>query len=638
MPTHASKAKRRPRSPDRDLPKLAPAPQRRWIAPLLLTIVTLAALAPVCASEFVMWDDNLNVTKNPSFNPPTLAAIAEFWTRPFLDLYIPVTYCVWGMLAAVAQVSLPDSNGVRLNPYIFHTANLLLHLTAALIVYALLRRLIGKIWPALAGAMLFAIHPLQVEPVAWVTGLKDVLSGMLTLAALWEYVCFADERDNALSSKTRRVHYALALLCFVLAVLSKPSAVIFPLAALVLDRWMLRRPWRKILFAIVPLLLVSIGGMILTRIFQSITKPADGGRILLRPLIATDALAFYLYKLVFPWKLGVHYDRAPLAAIHHGWIYYTWIVPAAVAVTLIVLRKRIGWLAPAALLFVIPLAPVLGLVPFSYQRFATVADRYVYVAMLGPALAIALALARIGRGRIWIVITAVVLALFAGRSVMQTLVWHDNSTLFHRALETNPRSFLAYNHLAGQLLVERHLDEPPEAVLNRIAQAREYSQRAIDLAPDIPDGYLTLGLACDMTNDETGAIAAFRKAVELQPDKADSLHALGGALAKEGKFAEAEPLLRRAIEVNPRFAQAHLNLGLLLSQKFGVRNEEAFRETELAVRLDPSDPRAHVNLATFLAIRGAHDAALSHLKTAIQIDPTLPQAQMLQRQLRAQGH
>lgn len=197
MATHAPKTKRRPSVRGPENPPRKSWLDNQWLPLVFLIIATFAVFAPVCGSEFVAWDDNLNVSKNPSFNPPTIETVAEYWKGPYLDLYIPVTYTIWGLLAAVAQVSVPDAMGIRLNPYVFHTANLLVHLTAVLAAYALLRRLIGRQWPALAGAMLFAIHPLQVEPVAWVTGLKDVLSGMLTIAALWQYVCYADERERS---------------------------------------------------------------------------------------------------------------------------------------------------------------------------------------------------------------------------------------------------------------------------------------------------------------------------------------------------------------------------------------------------------------------------------------------------------
>ncbi len=362
-----------------------------WLVWLLLVVTTLVVFAPVVSSKFTTWDDNLNVSKNPWFNPPTTDSMLEMWRHPVYDLYIPLTYTVWGILASLAELPVPDSDGMQLNPAVFHVANLLVHLSAVLMLYALLRHIVGRRWPAAAGALLFAIHPIQVEPVAWVTGMKDVLSGALSIASLWQYVLYANAERHGLSFQRRRIHYGISLATFVLALLAKPSAVMVPAAAIVLDAWIMRRSWPKVWRAVAPMLVISAGWMLHAKMVQTVAAPADGGRAWLRPLIATDTLAFYLYKLIFPLRLGFHYDRAPLTVIQHHWLYYTWIFPAAVAGVLVVFSKKLSrfLLLPSAALFVVGIVPVLGLVPFAFQRYATVADRYLYVSMIGPALALA---------------------------------------------------------------------------------------------------------------------------------------------------------------------------------------------------------------------------------------------------------
>jgi hypothetical protein len=149
---------------------------------LLLAIVTVITLWPVCTAEFTSWDDTSAISKNPTMLPPTRHSLEVWWTQPTADLWIPITYTTWGAIAAIAQV--PGDAGPSLNPYIFHAANLLLHVLAVLVVFELLEILIGKHWPAAAGAALFALHPVQVEPVAWAAGTKDVLYGLLALVAI----------------------------------------------------------------------------------------------------------------------------------------------------------------------------------------------------------------------------------------------------------------------------------------------------------------------------------------------------------------------------------------------------------------------------------------------------------------------
>src|SRR4051812_38443706 len=229
----------------------------------------------LCVAEFTTWDDYYTVQHNPRFDPPTLEKVARFWPpvlsaktaaarngenltgRAFganervrvnhvFGLYMPVTYTVWGVLAAVAQTR-DESGALVLNPWVFHSANVALHAASALVAFALLRRLVGRDWPAAAGALLFGLHPVQVEPVGWVSGMKDVLCGLLSLVALWQYVEFAicdrrfaigeegvafipfDRQSQIANRKSQIFHYLVASLGFLLALLSKPSAVTVPL-------------------------------------------------------------------------------------------------------------------------------------------------------------------------------------------------------------------------------------------------------------------------------------------------------------------------------------------------------------------------------------------------------------------------
>jgi Tfp pilus assembly protein PilF len=629
MTTRVSKRKH-----DRKAKPIAAAPawhEREWLILLLLAIATLAVFAPACANEFLFWDDNLNVWKNASFNPPTISSVLAFWKGPFLDLYVPITYTVWGVLSAVAMMPTRDSRGSQLDPYIFHTANVLVHVAAVLLAYAILRRLVGKKWPAAAGAMLFAVHPLQVEPVAWVTGMKDVLCGALSLAALWQYIVYAHMDRDGVQGNRRWRHYATAMLFFALAVLAKPSAVTIPALAFALDLGLIRKTWKKAIVELSPMFVLAAVAVVMSIKFQTVIEPADGGHTFLRPLIATDTLAFYLYKLVFPWWLGVQYNRAPLTVIRAGWLYLTWIGPAAVIAVALIFRRTAPWALVAAAIFILAIAPVSGIVPFSFQQYATVADRYVYVAMLGPALALAAGLAALAtrRCRATAIIVSLALLAISIRSFAQTFVWHDNKTLFNNALAVNPRSSLAYNYLAGELAIDVVPDETREAAMLRITRAKYLAERAVELAPTNPDGYLTLGTMFNMMGDLNGATQAFAKAAELAPTKSEALDSYGGALAAQGNpdnLPQAEKLLRRAIQINPRLAKAHLNLGVLLSQLRGSKDPDVFEQIEQAVRLDGGDVDAQTNLAKLYIDRHDRYHALEHVTIALQIDPNNPKA------------
>src|SRR5688572_11068636 len=196
----------------------------RWqsaIAVLLLLVATAAVFGRVCWHEFTWWDDQMTLHHNPRYNPPSGPKIAETWLKPVDGLYVPVTYSYWGALAYAAELRQTDAFGIHLNPRVFHAGSLVLHLASAVVVFSILRLLCGHVWAALGGAMLFALHPVQVEPVAWASGAKDLLCGLLSLCAIYQYILYA----RAETARKRWTYYVSGGVILVLAMLSKPLAM-----------------------------------------------------------------------------------------------------------------------------------------------------------------------------------------------------------------------------------------------------------------------------------------------------------------------------------------------------------------------------------------------------------------------------
>lgn len=600
-------------------------PKSSWQIGVVLAI-TLMTFAPVCRNGFLHWDDPINVAKNARLNPPTLARVALFWCEPYLELYIPVTYTAWSGLAAIAWMPEPDASGYSLRPIVFHLANLAVHLGSVAVVYCLLRRLIGRPWPAAAGALLFATHPLQVEAVAWITGMKDVLAGFFALTAIWQYASYADPRPPIASPIRRGVHYFIALFAFVLAILSKPSAIVVSLACIVIDRAIFGRPWKKAIEAAAPLLVVAVALAIYqVKVVQTVTAPADQGRFWLRPLIAGDSTAFYLWKLAWPARLGFNYDRTPQSIIDSRAIYVTWIAPAALLALVFAHRARFRLLLPAATLFIVGLVPVLGLVPFGYQQYSGVADRYVYVAMLGPALALTALLNRWAgaslSSRRWIGIALGLVFLVLGiRSFMQTRVFRDDRSFFTHGLEVDPKSTAALDGLA--------LDD---ARRRNFPEALDYAERAVELERDSSGVYIVLADILDQQGDVAHANSLFQQLVDRTSGDPDALRGLGATLCEMGRFDQAEPHLRQAIHLNMEDAEAHQFLTTVLLRQ--NRLQEAETETIRAYAMDPGNSRAQAHLARYLEQHGQHAAALRHARIALKISPDLPEVQNIFREL-----
>ena len=487
------------RSLDRARARAAPA----WAVPILLVAVVLTFL-PVCRHAFVAWDDERTIQENPRIQHPTLENVGYYWSHPHLGLYIPVTNTVWSAVACVAQLRGPGIEAGTLDPRIFHAVSLATHALSALLVYALLRRLVKLPWPALAGAMFFALHPLQVEAIAWASGLKDLLCGTFSLLALWQYVLAADAQ---LATEKRRIHYAAAILAFALAMLSKPAAMVTPALALVIDRMILGRQWRPALKAAVPCLALAVPCAVWTKLFQPGTNLVHVP-LWARPLVAADALAFYVYKLFLPVRLGLDYGRTPAFVLSHPGAYLTWLGPALVAAALVLWRRhpaaRAG--AAAALLAAVAVSPMLGLTPFAFQTVSTVADHYVYLSMLGPAFAVGWAFAHVPiekptAPRNVGMVAVAALALLAIRSADQMRFWQDTPALMRHAIEVNPRSWPAYTNLANceyergrTLLLEAALAkedgnsagaaEAQAAAESRLREAEGLFDRALELYPD----------------------------------------------------------------------------------------------------------------------------------------------------------
>jgi tetratricopeptide (TPR) repeat protein len=572
----------------------------------LLILVTCAVFWPVCTFKFVDWDDYENVARNPAFNPLTVHGLIRFWQRPYLDLYVPVTYSGWGLICVPARLDAPEGPGIWLDSRWFHAANLLIHLASTLIAYHLLKALCRRRWPAWAGAMLFAIHPMQVEPVAWVTGMKDVLSGLFSVLSLWQYVLFAGRiLPDQPETRRRRVHYWVATGALVLAILSKPSAITIPLAAAALDRLVLRRPWRTIAVALSPWFALAAGGAIITLIGQR--SPVVDAGTADRPLLAAHALGFYLRQVVIPLRLMVAYGT-PREILSYRWLPLTVLTPIAVVWAVWLLRRRAPWLVAATIVFVAGLLPVLGLVRFDFEQFSLVADRYVYIAMLGPALALAFLLT-LGRWRAVIAAGCTVWLVFlAVRAGNRIYAWRDTATLFENELRANPNSALAYNKLAIEALHAGKLDE-----------ALRLANKAAALRPGESMAYITIGTVLRIRGNTEGARAMLERAWSVGRSDPVALVDLAGLLVEKKDFKRAAGLCEEALAIQPDAAPAHNCLATILAYQHQLG--PALQEAQTAVQLDPMSPQMHLTLGLLLRDTNQPEAAAAEFEAVRRLSP-----------------
>jgi len=358
--------------------------------------------------------------------------------------------------------------------------------------------------------------------------------------------------------------------------------------------------------------------------------------------VAGDALAFYLQKLVLPIHLGIDYGRRPEWQIHEAALYWRWLIPVVVLTGLVGFKDRRVWLT-AAFVFVAALSPVLGLVPFAYQDVSTVADRYVHLALFGPALACAWILKNHWRPNFIGVASAVCVALAVG-SFLQTSTWRNDEALYQQALRINPRSFVTIYNLAVPKLEagdvqnalpmleqsRRLMPRNPKVnlmignalmELGRSSEAIAHWRRAVHTTPNVAEIHNNLGRALLEGGDLDGAIQHFRGALKLAPTVALVRCNLAGALEQRGQLAEAEAECLRCLQKEPAMADALALLGKIRVRQ--GRLDDGLRHLHRALDRSPDSAAVHFCLGIAYSRAGNARGAEARFREALRIRPGL---------------
>ncbi len=579
-----------------------------WLLAGVLALVTILAYQPVWRAGFI-WDDDKYVTDNPLLTAPDgLWRIWFSFNSP--SQYFPLAYTVfrlehwlWG-----------------LNPAGYHWVNLLLHVANALLVWRLLWRLgVPGAWLA---AAIFALHPVQVETVAWITELKNVLMLFCLLLALLAWVEFI---DGKIGLKWR--FYALALVGYALALCAKTTACTLP-AALLLILWLKAQPitWRR-LAAVTPFVALGVGMGLLTMWWERYHQGTEGKVFALglmeRMLVASRAVWFYAGKLLWPVNLTFSYPRWTISAANpggYGWLLAT----AGVAVVIWRVRRLAGRGVEVALLFfVMTLAPVLGFIMLYTFLYSFVADHYQYVACLGPVALVSAGLAHWAWGwqrrKPWLeglVCAALILGL-GTLTWRQARMYQNAETLWQATLRRNPACWMAHINLGNILVQQGRTDEA----------IRQY-QTAIGLQPDDADNALAhycLGAALDQKSQTAEAIREYQEAIRLKPDYVPPHNNLGNSFLNTGRIDEAIVQYEETLRLQPDYAEAHNNLGVALVKQ--GRSDKAISQYQDAIRFKPDYADAHNNLGVALGRKGLMNEAIRQFQEALRLKPDYANAQ-----------
>ena len=597
----------------------------QWGIPIIVVVMTVAAFYPALQNKFVNWDDYKNIVENPHYRGLGWANIRWMFTSFHMGHYQPLTWVTLGM----------DYVLWGMNPFGYHLTSLILHAATAVAFFFLARELLSlatgsaekplAVWAGAAvSALVFALHPLRVESVAWATERRDVLSGLFYTLTILAYLY------SWKSDKLRGGWYWVAWVLFLCAILSKSITVTLPAVLLLLDIYPLRRLggrngwwsettrtvyWEKLPFALLSVVAAAVAFFPHALIDDMASLERLG--VLERLTVSVYGLWFYFWKTVTPFKLSPLYELPSQAELWTLPFMLSYVVVILAIALALGLRRRLPGVGIAGLAYSATLLPVLGIFHNGPQ---IVADRYSYLACMGWAV-----LAGAGGQYFWqasvdgrihkrtfLLGSWLAAALLFGLGLLtwrQTQVWHDPERLWNYVLSTTGESLFARNNLGNAL-----------AVQGRFEEAIDQFQRALRIDPNDPDATYNLGNALAQQGNFEVAGKQLQHALEINPGNAMAAYDLGNVRARQGRFEEAIDQFQRALKIDPRLTRAHYNVGSLLSQQGKL--DEAITHFRQVMLLAPEDGRPPYHLGQIFSRQGKFDEAIRHYRLALRIDPS----------------
>ncbi len=585
-----------------------------------LALAVIIAFEPVRHNDFVNYDDDQYVTESPHiYGGITADSVLWAFTVPHYYMYHPLT----------SLSHMLDCELFGLNASGHHLMNLLFHLANTLLLFAVLKTMTGRTWLSAFVAAAFALHPLQVESVAWASERKNVLSTFFWLLTIVAYIRY--------SARPAVGRYLLVVLTTACGLLSKPTAVTLPFSLLLLDFWPLHRirwPAKKspddlsrpkyktssilrLITEKIPLFILSAALSVITYIVQKSGGAVKTGQHLTIDIRIANAVASYvkyLGKIFYPRRLAPFYPH-PGETLGFLWPFLCLLILIAVSAIVIYLARRRRYLAFGWLWYLGLLVPVLGLIQSGGQALA---DRYLYLPSVGIFIIVAWGAADIFAKYKYRTVT---LAAAAGIILVVLLLcirtqiphWKNNYTLYSHAVAVVEDSHVMENNFGDTLRKK-----------GRVEEAIEHFDRAIQADPKYLIAYNNKGRAYLDLNKVDKAIEIFNQALAIDKNRYDTYNYLGLAYAKKGRLDLAVQNYGISIRLKPDYHQALNNLGIVLKQQGKI--EQAVEIWQEALKVKPDYPNAHYNLGLTVAKQGKYNAAAEHLKKAIKAKPDWPEA------------
>jgi protein O-mannosyl-transferase len=617
----------------------------RRVAIVLLIVVVAAVYLPIVNQQFSGWDDVkfINAVWKPGWQR-AWKIITDFDLQYTGEVYYNPLHMLSLMADQLLSTSAakPSASVSKLMNVVYHAAN-------SVLVFFLMLMAGTRRRPAFIGALIFAVHPVQVGTVAWVAERKNLLAALFYLASVMMFLKYlalkggnlrsgagaaASEGSASLSAAfqncetstaclhtvpptpDKRLRYLVGvILCFAASLLAKPSAVTLPVVLatlpIVLGYEGFKR--KEVIGLLVSLFVMALGWgayVLLTERTYSAILPAWP----YRPFISAGAFWFYVSKLLIPVGLVPIYPRWNVTAHIPAFSALLATFLTVIAAIAYFWRKIDKWILWGILFFAINLVLVSGLIPFGYMSHSFVADHFLYLPMVGVALIIARGLEKLFNkfgvdstsGKLLMVALYVWVAVLGVASVRQTWLWRNPLSMWEATLKANPNSFAANNNLGLLLMTRGDYD-----------RAFTLFKRASELAPGLDVPYFNMGDVSRLTGDTAQAKKMYAKTIQINPGHIEAIVSLAEIVWKEGKRNKAIEFLKKFIKRNPRSGMLHNELGLFYYEQGA--EADALREYSLAIELDPFLPLPYIQKGAMLLSKGLPDQAIPLLKTAVTL-------------------
>jgi len=589
---------------------------RPWVIPgicVFLAVITLAVFGQTIGYGFVNFDDDTYVYENPSVAAGlTLKGIASAFKPGETDNWVPLT----------TLSHMLDCQLYGLNAGGHHLTNVLLHTTSVILLFLVLRLMTGAVWRSAFVAVVFAVHPLRVESVTWVSERKDALSGMFFMLTLWAYVRYVRKPSSL-------PHYLIVLLLFALGLMSKPMLVTLPFVWLLLDYWPLNRfsnagsvHWLKnfsiparLIIEKVPLLILSIASCIPTIFAEKIGIRTTKNFPL--PLRIENALVSYvthIERMFYPAKLAILYPY-PSTGLPFWKVIGAFMVLVIISFGVFLWRRKRPYLLVGWLWYLGMLVPVIGFIQVGSQAMA---DRHTYLPQIGLSLMLVWLVAEWSipwqnRRLILGGLASIVIIVMAISARLQNSYWKSSEILWVHTLDVTTNNPIAHLNLGVALYQKGDVDK-----------AMSEYQKALAIDPVYAAPYYNLGFDYLQQKQVDKAIFEFQQTLALAPDSAEAHNDLGNCFFQKGQMDDAIVEFQKALAIDSENSDIYCNLGNALAQKGQV--DEAILDYQKALAIDPSDADLYCNLGNALAKKGQLDEAILDYQKGLAINSTNSQA------------